>query len=889
VAANKPILPRPPFPPGSYPGAQSRDLERELSNQRAALQKLFEGRADGVLALDAPPSGTWEQGALVRAADPIRTISASTTWVVLGWLRTNEGLGTLTWQELRIWETAGGGGGGFTAASMTATTTGVGTAVYAGNPAGELLFRNVQAGAGISGTTSAGAIRITNTGAAGGFAASSQTASNVGTGIGLYAGNPAGDLTFRTLKSGSDITISQSGQEVVIAFTGTIPAANPWNAASQTATNVGAGAGIYDGNDGTTLRMRTLVEGSGISITVTGSVIRIASTVTQNTWTAASQTATSTGTGVDVYVGNAAGELTFRKVQAGANISVTTSAGAIRITSTGGGLTAASITATNTGSGESVYAGNSGTELVFRKLQEGTGISLTQSAGAVKITATRYGSQIGTYGWRDNLSALTTARAAGANSPGWGTIRDGLQGWLFSPVNDNELWVSFHIDHDYAAGTALFPHIHVVPLDANGGVTRWGIEYSFAKGHNQASFGPSTTIYIDGTITAGSQYRHYIFETSTLSAISGVGIETDGVLLCRLFRNASDPGDTFSTTVAAIFADLHYQTDHIATVEKAPAFTALSWNGDTTIGGFLATSQTATSTGTGVAVYVGNAAGELTLRKVQAGTGISITTSGGAIRITGTGGGGGNSITTTAYASIPSGTVAGTLFIPSDGISVRRATGTGWEKWGPLYRMHEPPPVASWTIVGGSASYTMTTIDGSLLLNVIATGVSNAIGWYELSKTSTSAGHAFTAMIQPNWVWHATGYFGVYIADSVAQRALGFLFQSTAGAAPSLFLRPFASITAGATVGVTITAIANGFVVGTQPLWLKVECNATTNLRVFSYSGNGVAWLPCFTISYTGSASFLAHDKFGICFQGANGSVNNLFGRSLLLHGLKEN
>lgn len=538
MAANKPILPRPPFPPGTYPGAQSRDLERVLANQRAALQKLFEGRADGVLALDAPPSGTWEQGALVRAADPKRTISASTTWVVLGWLRADEGSGTLTWQELRIWETAGGGGGGgFAATSMTATTTGVGTAVYAGNPAGELLFRNVQAGTGISLTVSAGAIRITNTSAAGGFAATSQTA-------------------------------------------------------------------------------------------------------------------TSTGTGVDVYVGNPAGELTFRKVQAGANISVTTSAGAIRIASTGGGLTAASITATNTGSGESVYAGNSGTELVFRKLQEGTGISLTQSAGAVKITATRYGSQIGTYGWRDNLSALSAAAVGGGVSkPSWGTIRDGLQGWLFSPTADNELWISFHIDHDYAAGTALFPHIHVVPITAGGGVTRWGIEYSFAKGHNQASFGPSTTIYLDGTITAGSQYRHYIFETSTLSAISGADIETDGILLCRIFRNASDPGDTFSTTVAAIFADLHYQTDHIATLEKAPAFTALSWNGDTTISGFSATSQTATSTGTGVAVYVGNAAGELTLRKLQAGTGVSLTVSAGAVRITATGGGG-SSLGATVTASV---------------------------------------------------------------------------------------------------------------------------------------------------------------------------------------------------------------------------------------------
>lgn len=280
MAVNKPLLPKPPFAPGTFQGDQSRAIERELQRLQLSVKQLRDGRIEGVLALDAPPpGGVWAQGDVVQSSAPARTISASTTFVVWGWQYTDEGSGTLTWAEMRFWESmAAGGGGSFAASSMTATTTGAGASLYAGNAAGELVFRTLQAGSGISISTSLGEVKISATGGGGGFAATSQTATNVGTGVGLYLGNPAGVLGFSTLKAGTDITLSVSGNEVVIGFTGT---ANPW--------------------------------------------------------TAASQTATSTGTGVGVYVGNAAGELTFRKVQAGTGISVTTSGGAIRITGTGGG------------------------------------------------------------------------------------------------------------------------------------------------------------------------------------------------------------------------------------------------------------------------------------------------------------------------------------------------------------------------------------------------------------------------------------------------------------------------------------------------------------------------------------------------------------------------
>lgn len=222
MGVNKPLLPKSPFAAGTFQGDQSRAIEKELQKLQLAVRQLREGRIEGVLALDAAPTGgLWAQGDIVQNSAPRRTISASTTFAVVGWQYTDEGSGTLTWAEMRFWESmAAGGGGTFAATSMTATTTGVGTSLYVGNAAGELTLRNLQAGSGISLTVSAGAVRITATGGGGTFAASSQTATSTGTGVAVYVGNAAGELTFRKVQAGTGVSVTTSGGAIRVTATG---------------------------------------------------------------------------------------------------------------------------------------------------------------------------------------------------------------------------------------------------------------------------------------------------------------------------------------------------------------------------------------------------------------------------------------------------------------------------------------------------------------------------------------------------------------------------------------------------------------------------------------------------------------------------------------------
>lgn len=400
---------------------------------------------------------------------------------------------------------------------------------------------------------------------------------------------------------------------------------------------------------------------------------------------ATSQTATSTGTGVATYVGNAAGELTFRKLQAGTGISITTSGGAAKITNTvaAGGFSGASQTATSTGSGVSLYVGNNGNELTFRKAQAGSGISLTTSGGALRITAT-------------------------------------------------------------------------------GGAS------------------------------------------------------------------------------------------------------------------FTGASQTATHTGTGVSLYVGNSAGELTFRKAQAGSGISLTTSGGALRITATGAGGGNSITTTAAASRPAATTRGTLFLPNNSIGLEVANGTTWDRWGPLYPLIGDVPSSGWSKIGTvSSSYSVVDLNGILRLYSPSGPAASAANWmhHERNRTSLSAGHLVTAcfdigMFQP----HVGGFFGIYLGDSAALKTTNFVLSVASAPTFAMSTRPAGSITAGLTLGITLTAVG-GLTFPSPFVWLQIESDAAASRRKFKYSTDGQNFIECYSLSYTNSTSALTMDKVGVVFCSSNSTV----------------
>src|SRR3990172_678124 len=100
----------------------------------------------------------------------------------------------------------------------TASNAGGEHEVFAGKNGDDLQFRTIQAGNGTTITTIGTVIQINATGSGGGGEA--NTASNVGTGVGVFQTKNGVDLQFHSLLAGGNITITDLGDELQINATG---------------------------------------------------------------------------------------------------------------------------------------------------------------------------------------------------------------------------------------------------------------------------------------------------------------------------------------------------------------------------------------------------------------------------------------------------------------------------------------------------------------------------------------------------------------------------------------------------------------------------------------------------------------------------------------------
>lgn len=189
-------------------------------------------------------------------------------------------------------------------------------------------------------------------------------------------------------------------------------------------------------------------------------------------------------------------------------------------------------------------------------------------------------------GWKDKEGSLNSARVTGASQPTWAALTDNIYAWRFSASTLNEVWLNFHIPHDISftqpredgsvQGATLYPHVHFSSVGTDTGTARFGIEYSIARGYSVDAFPSSTTIYLEQAAT-GTALQHQIVETTDANAIVDPAIETDAVLLIRLFRDAAHANDTLTDAVFITFMDLHYYSDGKETNERNRNATGIAW------------------------------------------------------------------------------------------------------------------------------------------------------------------------------------------------------------------------------------------------------------------------------------------------------------------------
>lgn len=170
-------------------------------------------------------------------------------------------------------------------------------------------------------------------------------------------------------------------------------------------------------------------------------------------------------------------------------------------------------------------------------------------------------------GWDDIIGPFANGKTTTANDPVWATFRNGINAYSFAQNAMNELWLVFHLNHGYAPGTKIYPHVHWATAGTNTGVVRWGIEYTIAKGYNQQAFPASSTIYLEAAASA-TPYMHQITETTEPNAIAATNLEPDSLVLVRVFRDGAHANDTCTDDAFGLQMDIHFQRNGVSTVNR---------------------------------------------------------------------------------------------------------------------------------------------------------------------------------------------------------------------------------------------------------------------------------------------------------------------------------
>jgi len=168
--------------------------------------------------------------------------------------------------------------------------------------------------------------------------------------------------------------------------------------------------------------------------------------------------------------------------------------------------------------------------------------------------------------WDDLKIPVTSTKKEGTKPPSYDIFKNngaGSQGvitYKFNPDSEKELYFTLQLPHAWKEGTAILPHVHwSVKTDVGSTSVVWGLEYTWIN--VGGTFG-NTTIITGGTpiapIGAVTAYEHAI---TSLGSIDGTGKTLSSMMVCRIFRDSTNPADDYTGDSYLFEIDFHYEID----------------------------------------------------------------------------------------------------------------------------------------------------------------------------------------------------------------------------------------------------------------------------------------------------------------------------------------
>lgn len=175
--------------------------------------------------------------------------------------------------------------------------------------------------------------------------------------------------------------------------------------------------------------------------------------------------------------------------------------------------------------------------------------------------------------WDDLMDVYSVKNLTGANNPSWGTVFSTCKGYIWSGNSMTEVQTSFHLNHQYALNTKIYPHIHWMPITTATGTVVWQMDIWAAARDAQFPASP-TTVSIAHTVSVNSIRMNFVSEVSDADAILDSNLGPDSIIKMRIYRDPSHALDTFPDDIHSWQADLHYQKIRFGTKNKSPNFFA---------------------------------------------------------------------------------------------------------------------------------------------------------------------------------------------------------------------------------------------------------------------------------------------------------------------------
>lgn len=232
-----------------------------------------------------------------------------------------------------------------------------------------------------------------------------------------------------------------------------------------------------------------------------------------------------------------------------------------------------------------------------------------------------------------------------------------------------------------------------------------------------------------------------------------------------------------------------------------------------------------------------------------------------------------SSIQTGTHATRPSAGNAGRIYLPNDGFSLGRDSGTAWETFGPLFPFKAPPTgVWSWLNQGTA---TITENKDALQLYTPAHGATQDLPCRE--KATPATPYTMTAHLVAPGINKNNHQWGVFLRQAGAGTGTGRIiafFNGQAAASASvpgldLFIADLASATSA--LGTFYRSINI-----TNPIkWFRIADDGTN--ITFSVSAEGRNWLPLLTQS---RLTYLLQgpDRIGFFYHPSNSATPNIDG-----------